>query len=576
MIFLRQSTASQEIPLGPFVDNIDGYTTEDALSIANTDIKIWKTGATTLANKNSGGATFISGGVYYAVLDATDTDTIGPMRIFCNKSGALPLPPINCCVLDEAVYDVWFGTTAPSTFAGGAVASVTGAVGSVTGSVGSVASGGITAASFAANAITAAKLDPDVTTELQAGLSTLTAAGVRTALGMASADLDVQLAAINGTVGDSNTILDKLDTAMEVDGLVYRFTTNALEQAPAGGGGGATDWTADERTAIRTILGIPASGTTPDAPSAGALKVIDDFLDTEVAAILTAVDTEVAAIKTKTDNLPANTATELATLNTMIGDTDGHVLANTTLLIDNIAPMLGDAVTGIAAVQIVTDKLDTALEADGGVYRYTINALEQAPAGGGGGATDWTADERTAIKTILGIPASGTTPDVPSAGALKVIDDFLDTEIAAILTAVDTEVAAIKAKTDNLPATPAATGDAMTLTGGTITSIQSGLSTLTAAGVRTAVGLASANLDTQLAAIPTTAAPTAAAIVSQWANEDLSGGITRQKLLEGYILPFTMNSLGTSITTKRPDGTNLQTRSLTRFSDALNPVKDAP
>jgi len=69
-------------------------------------------------------------------------------------------------------------TSLTTTFTGnltGSVASVTGAVGSVTGSVGSVASGGITAASFAANAITAAKLDPDVTTELQAGLATSSA-----------------------------------------------------------------------------------------------------------------------------------------------------------------------------------------------------------------------------------------------------------------------------------------------------------------------------------------------------------------------------------------------------------------
>lgn len=44
-------------------------------------------------------------------------------------------------------------------------------------------------------------------------------------------------------------------------------------------------------------------------------------------------------------------------------------------------------------------------------------------------------------------------------GKIDTIDDFLDTEVAAILAAVDTEVAAIKAKTDNLPASPAATGD---------------------------------------------------------------------------------------------------------------------
>lgn len=131
-IYLRQSTASQEVPLGYFVDSTDGNTEETGLTIANTDIKVWKTGATTLASKNSGGATHIATGIYYAVLDATDTDTIGPLVIFIHVAGALAVR-VECCVLDEAVYDVWFGTTAPSTYAGGAVASVTGAVGSVTG-----------------------------------------------------------------------------------------------------------------------------------------------------------------------------------------------------------------------------------------------------------------------------------------------------------------------------------------------------------------------------------------------------------------------------------------------------------
>ena len=68
MIELRQSTAGQEVPLGYFVDSTDGDTEETGLTISNTDIKIWKWGATTLANKNSGGATHISNGIYYATL----------------------------------------------------------------------------------------------------------------------------------------------------------------------------------------------------------------------------------------------------------------------------------------------------------------------------------------------------------------------------------------------------------------------------------------------------------------------------------------------------------------------------
>jgi len=121
----------------------------------------------------------------------------------------------------------------------GAVGSVTGAVGSVTGAVGSVGAGGITASSFAANAITAAKLDPDVTTELQAGLATATA------------------------VTTLQTSVDDLPTNAE------------LATALAG---------ADD-----AVL--------------AAVSDVDNFLDTEIADILAAVDTEVAAIKAKTDSL---------------------------------------------------------------------------------------------------------------------------------------------------------------------------------------------------------------------------------------------------------------------------------
>lgn len=98
--------------MGRFVDSTDGNTEETALTIANTDIKLWKTGATTLASKNSGGATHMANGEYYCVLDATDSDTIGPMKVTVHVAGALAVQ-VWCCVLDEAVYDAMFGTAAP-------------------------------------------------------------------------------------------------------------------------------------------------------------------------------------------------------------------------------------------------------------------------------------------------------------------------------------------------------------------------------------------------------------------------------------------------------------------------------
>lgn len=109
-IRLKQSTASQEFPLGPFLDSTDGVTPETALSIANTDIKLWKMGATSLANKNSGGATHISGGIYHATLDATDTDTLGAMIAFVSVSGALPIK-VEFEVVSANVYDALIGGT---------------------------------------------------------------------------------------------------------------------------------------------------------------------------------------------------------------------------------------------------------------------------------------------------------------------------------------------------------------------------------------------------------------------------------------------------------------------------------
>jgi hypothetical protein len=108
MIYLKQSTASQEVILGPFVDSTDGVTAETALSIANTDIKVYKAGTTTSANKNSGGATHDAGGRYSIVLDATDTNTLGSGVIHVSMAGALPVKA-EFCVLAANVYDAMIG-----------------------------------------------------------------------------------------------------------------------------------------------------------------------------------------------------------------------------------------------------------------------------------------------------------------------------------------------------------------------------------------------------------------------------------------------------------------------------------
>jgi len=106
---LKYNTASQEFTFGQALDNTDGDTEEGALTIANTDIKLHKAGTITLASKNSGGATYISNGVYYGTFDATDTNTYGPMTMYIHVAGALAMK-VEFEVMNAVAYDALYGT----------------------------------------------------------------------------------------------------------------------------------------------------------------------------------------------------------------------------------------------------------------------------------------------------------------------------------------------------------------------------------------------------------------------------------------------------------------------------------
>ena len=110
MIFLKQSTASQSVLIGPFLDDTDFKTQETGLTIANTDIRLSKNGGN-MAAKNSGGGTHDEAGWYTITLDATDTATVGGLQLEVDVSGALPVWA-EYQVLEETVYDALIGASA--------------------------------------------------------------------------------------------------------------------------------------------------------------------------------------------------------------------------------------------------------------------------------------------------------------------------------------------------------------------------------------------------------------------------------------------------------------------------------
>jgi uncharacterized protein YunC (DUF1805 family) len=356
--FLRQSTASQEILLGPFVAAADG-TAQTGLTIANTDIQLLKGGATAEGSKNSGGGTHIAGGRYSAVLDATDTNTVGILEVSCNPASGIPWNK-SYYVLEEAVYDMLFAASAL-----GYIANAPVNVAQFGGSNGTFASGRpevnttLIEGSDATNQIRDAVVD-DATRIDASALNTLsshdpgeaimgatdlgTGAGLTTLATQASVNtiddlLDTEIGALttelakvpksDGTATWNATALASiqseandalvanhldhllaatydpaskpgaadalLNELVESDAGVARFTANALEEAPAGGGGGG-DATEANQLLILAAIGTPVVDLATDIGTRAS--------QTSVNTIDDLLDTEIGALTTELAKVP--------------------------------------------------------------------------------------------------------------------------------------------------------------------------------------------------------------------------------------------------------------------------------
>ena len=102
-MFLRQSTAVT-LKFGPFVDSTDGVMAETGLTIAQANIRLSKNGGDITQSNNAAGATHDEAGYYDVPLDATDTNTLGSLKIMIDVSGALQVWE-NYNVITQNAYD---------------------------------------------------------------------------------------------------------------------------------------------------------------------------------------------------------------------------------------------------------------------------------------------------------------------------------------------------------------------------------------------------------------------------------------------------------------------------------------
>lgn len=284
---------------------------------------------------------------------------------------------------------------------------------------------------------------------------------------------------------------DTAQTARDIGASVLLSSGTGTGQVKIASGYLAMTW-ADIAAPTTTVN---LSGTTFKAVTDGvtlAAAAVQAIWDAATSALSTVgsigkllVDNINATISSRATPAQVNTEADTALADAKAG----YAVAIEAAILDE-----GDATALLAAI---ASKVETFLINEG-----DATATMQAIA---------TAVWANAARTLT----AGTNIQLPSNGLANVtawtvaitgnITGNLSGSVGSVTGLTASDVGAIKAKTDNLPADPAGLAGLASAHGAGSWATATGFSTLDAAGVRTAVGLGSANLDTQLGDLPTNA-----------------------------------------------------------------------
>lgn len=407
----------------------------------------------------------------------------------------------------EAALDGTGGVTITAGLTGNVTGNLSGSVGSVTAGV-SLSDGAITAAKIAADAITAAKIADGAIDAATFATGAITASAIAAdAITDAKVASDVTIAAVTGAVG---SVAAGVTVTTNNDKTGYGLADGAITAAKFGAGAITASVIATDAIDADALAADAVSEIQSGLATSAALATVDTVVDailvdtaeigaagagltalatqTSVNTIDDFLDTEIAAIKAKTDNLPASPAatgdipdaTAIATA----------VWANATRSLTTFGTLAADVwavatrtITGgtvttnsdkegyslsTAGIQAIWDALTSALTTVGSIGKLFVDNINATI---GSRSSHTAANVRTEMDSNstqlakLGTPSGASlsadvaaikadTANIGAAGA-GLTSVASAANLATLTAYVDTEVAAIKAKTDNLPASPA-------------------------------------------------------------------------------------------------------------------------
>ena len=271
--FLKQSTAV-DVLVGPFLDSTDGNTVAAALSLTAGAILLSKNGQGLAAKNDATMAAYDAGGYYNCELDATDTNAVGQLTVTAHPSGALPVRH-EYHVVEEDIYAALFGASAT------AAASLATIQDDTSVSI---------PASLTSLAAAVAVIQDDTSVSIPASLTTI------------DNFLDTEIAAI---LDDTSSLVTAMAVVQDDTSVSIPASLTTLAAAVAV----IQD---DTSVSIPATLAVIQDDTSVSIPA--SLTTIDNFLDTEIAAILDDTSSLVTAMAVVRDDTSVSIPASLTTL----------------------------------------------------------------------------------------------------------------------------------------------------------------------------------------------------------------------------------------------------------------------
>ena len=383
-MFLKQST-SAVVLVGPVLDASGVAVTTAVIG----DFTLTKNGTSAVMAGNT--ISHSHNGHYAITLTSGNTDTIGRLAISVNNtSQAMPVFRWDIC--QPTVYDALFANAVNTT---GGLAVATAAISALAGTVSTYA-GGDTAGTTTLltrlpSTITLTAGRVTANTDQWGGVSVTgmpmptytqpTGFLAATFPGTVSSFAGGAVASVTGAVG---SVTAGVTVTTNNDKTGYSLTVTP----PTAAANAAAVW--DEAMSTHTINGSYGSHVVRSAnQNQNTVSITgSQHVAADVHQFQAAVITEVAFADNALSNrvLAANAAAEVATaVRTELAIELGRIDVSSSSRLASSAYTAPDN-AGITLIKAVTDRLNTGLVQDGAVWQFTVNMLENGPAGGGGGS----------------------------------------------------------------------------------------------------------------------------------------------------------------------------------------------